>query len=101
MVTSGPDAPGPSPPHFAPRATKVIFIYLSGGPSHIDLLDPKPQMAKLDGQPVPESLLEGLTDPVIKSTAAVMASPRKFHRYGRSGLDFSDLQTPRKIPCQS
>lgn len=78
-------------PHFASRAKNVIFIFMAGGPSHLDLLDPKPKMAGLHGQPVPESLLATLVDPVIKSSARVMASPRAFRRFGRCGMEFSDL----------
>ena len=76
--------------HFAARAKNVIFIFMAGGPSHLDLYDPKPKMTELHGQPVPESLLASLADPVIKSSARVMASPRTFQRYGESGIEFSD-----------
>jgi hypothetical protein len=77
-------------PHFQPRAKNVIFIFMSGGPSQMDLFDPKPRLQKLHGQPVPESFLKGIQDALIKSTAQVMASPRKFKKYGAAGLDFSD-----------
>ena len=43
-------------PHFAPRAKNVIFLFMMGGPSHLDLFDPKPKMAALHGQPLPASL---------------------------------------------
>lgn len=78
-------------PHFAPRAKNVIFLFMAGAPSQVDLLDPKPQMQKYHGQPVPESLLADLDDPVIKSSATVMASPRTFRQYGESGMHFSDF----------
>lgn len=78
-------------PHFAPRAKNVILIFMSGGPSHLDLFDPKPGMAKLHGEPVPESLLATLADPLIKTSARVMASPRTFQPYGQSGIEFSDM----------
>src|SRR5262245_60791969 len=45
----------PRPPHFAPRARRVIFLFMSGGPSHVDLFDPKPDLVRLAGQPIPES----------------------------------------------
>ena len=77
--------------HFAPRVKNVIFIFMAGGPSHLDLFDPKPTMAKRHGEPVPDSLLAPLADPVIKSSARVMASPRTFQRRGQSGIEFSDL----------
>ena len=44
--------------HFAPRAKNCIFIFMAGAPSHVDLFDPKPTLAKQDGQPMPESLLK-------------------------------------------
>lgn len=78
-------------PHFTPRAKNVIFIFMSGGPSHLDLYDPKPGMAALHGQPVPESLTASLADPLIRTSARVMASPRKFQPYGKSGIEFSEL----------
>ena len=78
-------------PHFAPRAKNVIYLFMAGAPSQVDLLDPKPEMQKLHGQPVPESFLAGLTDPVIKNNATVMASPRTFQKYGQAGMDFSDF----------
>lgn len=76
--------------HFPPRAKNVIFIFMSGGPSHLDLFDPKPKMRELDGQAVPESLTMSLDDPLIRSSARVMASPRIFTPYGKSGIEFSD-----------
>src|SRR6478672_6419275 len=50
----------PKPPHFAPKAKNVIFLFMAGGPSQVDLFDPKPGMKKWDGQPLPGSMLEGL-----------------------------------------
>jgi hypothetical protein len=78
-------------PHSAPRAKNVIFLFMAGAPSQVDLLDPKPLMHKYHGQPVPESLLKDLNDPLIKSSATVMASPRTFQKYGQSGMEFSDF----------
>jgi hypothetical protein len=77
-------------PHFAPRAKRVICLFMAGGPSQLDLFDPKPEMQRLHGQRVPESFLATLADPVIKGGATVMASPRPFTRYGQSGMEFSD-----------
>ena len=77
-------------PHFSPRAKSVIFIFMSGGPSHLDLFDPKPKLNQLHGQAVPASFLETLADPVIKGDARCFGSPRSFRRYGQSGMQFSD-----------
>src|SRR5262245_41691923 len=57
LSSEGCAAPAPRP-HFAPRAKNVIFIFMAGGPSHLDLFDPKPKMAALHGQPMPKSLVE-------------------------------------------
>jgi hypothetical protein len=46
-------------PHFAPKAKSVIWLFMNGGPSHLDLFDPKPALAELDGKPCPESFLRG------------------------------------------
>jgi hypothetical protein len=81
----------PRAPHFAPKAKSVIFLFMSGGPSQMDLIDPKPLTKKLHGQPMPESMIKDLDDILIKSTARVFASPRTFTRYGQAGMQFSDL----------
>ncbi len=77
--------------HHQPTAKRVIFMFMSGGPSHLDLFDPKPRMTALHGQPMPPSLTDSLVDPLIRSSARVMASPRTFHRSGDCGTEFSDL----------
>jgi hypothetical protein len=80
-------------PHFAPRAKNVILIFMVGGPSHLDLLDPKPKMAALHGQPIPESLVKAKKSATGGILDTVMASPRKFERYGKSGIEYSELLT--------
>src|SRR5262245_21613890 len=52
-VSTPPD--GPRPPHFEPRVKRVIWLFMHGGPSHVDLFDPKPDLARLAGEPLPES----------------------------------------------
>lgn len=82
----------PRTPHFAAKAKRIIYIYLEGGPSQMDLFDPKPQLNKLDGQPLPESMLANVRFAFIKKeTARLMATPRKFVRYGKCGMEMSDL----------
>lgn len=73
-------------PHYTPRAKNVIFMFMAGGPSHLDLFDPKPQMKKWHGTPPPA----GMVDPSIIA-GSVMASPRVFAPRGQSGIEFSDL----------
>ncbi|MEY4179496.1 MAG: hypothetical protein RLY70_3070 [Planctomycetota bacterium] len=85
------DPLAPRPPHFAPTAKRVIFLFMSGGPSHLDLFDPKPELNRLHGEAVPGSFLKSLADPVIKGNARCFGSPRKFTRHGASGMEFSDF----------
>ncbi|MFN0172306.1 MAG: DUF1501 domain-containing protein [Bryobacteraceae bacterium] len=84
----------PKPPHFGAKAKNVIFLFMEGAPSQIDLFDPKPELQKLHGKPFPESLTGHLKFAFIKPTANVMGSPRKFQRYGQSGAEFSDYLGP-------
>ncbi|MBM3786940.1 MAG: DUF1501 domain-containing protein [Acidobacteria bacterium] len=78
-------------PHAKARAKSVIFLFMSGAPSQLDLLDPKPLMRKYHGEPMPQSMIKDLKDDLIRGSARVMASPREFQRYGKSGLEFSEL----------
>jgi hypothetical protein len=78
-------------PHFRPRAKSVIFIFMSGGPSHLDLFDPKPKMTALHGQPMPASLVAAKKSATGGVLETVMASPRRFQRYGQSGIEVSEL----------
>jgi uncharacterized protein DUF1501 len=80
----------PRKPHFAPKARNVIFMFIEGGPSQLDLFDPKPEMKKWDGQPLPSSMTEGLKLAFIKPTAQIWASPRVFAQHGQCGMEFSD-----------
>jgi len=77
-------------PHFKPRAKNVIFLFMPGAPSQLDLLDPKPVMKKYHRQPIPAHMTDGLDDALIRGSARVFASPRKFKRYGQSGMAYSD-----------
>ncbi len=84
------DPLAPKAPHFAPKAKNVIFMFMEGAPSQIDLFDPKPELEKMHGQALPESLTKQLKLAFIKPSAAVLASPRKFERYGKCGMELSD-----------
>ncbi len=77
-------------PHFPATAKNVIFLFMPGGPSQLDLFDPKPELAKWSGKPLPPSLTKDLKLAFIKPSASVLASPRKFTRSGSSGIEFSD-----------
>lgn len=80
----------PRKPHFAPKAKNIIFLFMEGGPSQLDLFDPKPELAKWDGKPLPASLTKDLQLAFIKPTAAVLASRREFRPHGQSGMEISD-----------
>jgi len=86
-------------PHFAPKAKNCIYIYLEGGPSQMDLFDPKPILNELDGQPLPESLWEKMQFAFLqKETARLMGSPRTFSPHGECGMELSDL-LPHLADC--
>ena len=80
---------GPKKPHHAPSAKSVIWLFMEGGPSHIDLFDPKPLLDKLAGQPMPESFPRPIT---AMGTAGntLMPSRRRWNQFGESGLWVSD-----------
>jgi hypothetical protein len=79
----------PKNPHFEPRAKAVIFLFMYGGPSHVDLFDPKPELAKWNGQPIPvwkkeDAFMGGKTKNVA------MASPYQFAKHGQSGMEMAE-----------
>ncbi|MEN9602042.1 MAG: hypothetical protein RIS56_1648 [Verrucomicrobiota bacterium] len=76
----------PKPPHFAPKARRVVHFFLNGGPSQVDTFDPKPALAKYAGQPLPGQYLR-----TERKTGAALPSPFKFSRYGQSGLEISEV----------
>jgi uncharacterized protein DUF1501 len=78
------------PPHFAARADAVIFLFMVGGPSQVDLFDPKPELVRRRGQPLPESFGRPVSQ-FTRGDTPLLASTRKFARHGRSGLEISDL----------
>ena len=75
----------PRAPHFAPRVKNVIFLSMSGGPSHLDLFDHKPELVRLDGRDCPESLTKGKPFAFTGGTPKLLGSPQKFRQHGRSG----------------
>lgn len=79
---------GVRPSHFPPRARSVICLFQDGGPSHIDLFDPKPALEKWHGQPYPAGDIEVHFD---KERGNVLASPFAFRRCGHSGIELSEL----------
>ncbi|MDX2035831.1 MAG: DUF1501 domain-containing protein [Isosphaeraceae bacterium] len=75
------------PPHHAARAKRVIFLFMSGGPSHVDLFDPKPRLQSDDGKPLPFAM------PHLERTRTgnLLASPFRFSKHGESGIPVSEL----------
>jgi len=81
-------------PHHTPRAKRVIFLFMSGGPSHVDLFDPKPRLADYAGKPLP------FEQPKLVRTRTVncLPSPFKFKKHGQAGIDVSEL-FPQVASC--
>jgi hypothetical protein len=76
----------PHPTHFAPKAKRVIFLFMNGGPSHVDTFDPKPSLAKYAGTK-PEELVKNYP----RSIGNLFPTPFKFNKYGENGVDVSEL----------
>jgi len=74
-------------PHYPAKAKRIIFLFLSGGPSHVDLFDPKPKLAEMNGKPLP------FEKPKLERTRTgnLLASPFKFAKHGQAGIDVSEL----------
>src|SRR6266508_659511 len=81
----------PAGPHFTPKAKNIIYLFMSGGPSHLDLFDYKPELIKRSGQQVPEDLVKNIRLAQIGKNAALLGTNRQFKQYGRSGVWLSEL----------
>jgi len=87
----------PRKPHFEPTAKRVIFLFMVGGPSQIDLFDPKPMLEKLHGKPLPERTGRPKSQ-FTSGQETILASTRKFKQHGKSGAWLSDLM-PNLTEC--
>src|SRR5438045_8494590 len=87
LATENPFAPKTT--HFPAKAKRVIFLFMSCGPSHVDLFDPKPDLVRLAGQPIPESFGTFKTRRAVAKNK-LLAPLRPFKRYGESGIEVSD-----------
>lgn len=76
---------------FPPRAKNVIFLHMVGAPSHLDLFDYKPELVRLNGQPMPDELWEGLRLAFIREKPNLLGTQVKFARHGESGIELSEL----------
>ena len=81
----------PRPTHFAPKAKAVIYLFMAGGPSQIELFEDKPLLRKLSGQTPPESFMQGKRFAFLKGDETLLGPKQKFGRYGDSGAELSDL----------
>jgi hypothetical protein len=91
QVRAAPRDPlAPRPPHLPAQATSVIFLFMAGGPSHLETFDPKPLLNKLDGQPRPAQFGDARYQFVSKD-ARLLGTARTFRKHGRSGIEVSDL----------
>lgn len=85
------DPLAPKKPHFAAKAKAVIYLFMAGAPSQLELFEPKPKLNELSGQKVPESFTQGKRFAFIKGDAKLLGSSRKFSRAGKCGMDLSEL----------
>jgi hypothetical protein len=78
-------------PHFAPKAKRVIYLFMAGAPSHLELFDNKPQLTKFDGTLPPPELLKGYRSAFINPNSTLLGSKYKFVKAGRSGVEIGEL----------
>jgi Protein of unknown function (DUF1501) len=84
------DPLAPRPPHFPAKAKSVIFLFMAGGPSQLELFDPKPKLQELDGQVIPEPFVASKRFAFIKKDAKLLGTRRKFAQHGDSGQTLSE-----------
>lgn len=75
------------PPQFSPKAKRIIFLFMSGGPSHVDTFDPKPRLDRDNGKPLPFEMPKL----VRTKTGNLLKSPFRFKKHGQAGIDVSEL----------
>jgi hypothetical protein len=94
-AAAGPAVPGAlGNLHFAPKAKRIIYLFMSGAPSHLDLFDPKPKLIEMTGKDLPESVRKGQRITTMTSgqkNLLCVGSPFKFQKFGSSQMDLSDL----------
>jgi hypothetical protein len=88
---AGPSPLSPKPTHFPAKAKRVIYLFMAGGPSQLELFDYKPKLQKLDGQVVPESYVKNKRFAFIKLDAKLLGTRRNFARHGQCGAELSEL----------
>jgi len=81
----------PKKPHFAPKAKNVIFLFMAGAPSHLEMFDNKPQLAKFDGTLPPPDLIKGYRAAFINPNSVLLGPKFKFAKHGECGAELSEL----------
>ncbi len=81
----------PKPTHFPPRAKRVIYLFMAGAPSQLEMFDYKPKLAELEGKPIPPSVIQGQRYAFIQPDAAVLGPRFRFARHGQSGAEISEV----------
>jgi hypothetical protein len=90
-IFAGDTNPPPRGQHFHPKAKNIIYLFMAGAPSQLDLFDHKPKLKQYDGQPIPEEFIKGERFAFIKGTPQLLGSPFNFKKCGRSGNELSEL----------
>src|ERR1700689_4695467 len=85
------DPLAPKKPQFAPKAKRVIFLFMAGAPSHLEMFDYKPQLAKFNGTLPPADLLKGYRAAFINPNSTLLGPKFTFKKYGNSGAELSEL----------
>src|SRR5260221_5009618 len=88
-----PNPMAPKQPHFIPRAKNIIYLFMAGGPSQLELFDYKPKLIELNGQPIPQSYIEGKRFAFMGSShgTKLLGTRREFKRHGKSGMWVSEM----------
>jgi hypothetical protein len=89
--TSLPDPLAPKAPHFAPKAKRVIFLFMAGAPSQMELFDNKPELARLDGTLPPPDLIKNYRAAFINPNSKLLGPRFQFAKHGRCGAELSEL----------
>jgi len=91
-ASTGPADPmAPRPPHFPAHAQRVIFMFMAGAPSQLDLFDFKPVLQRYDGQPIPAEVVKDQRYAFIRPDASLMSARYSFHRHGQCGAELSEM----------
>jgi hypothetical protein len=86
-----PDPLTPRAPHYAPKAKNIIYLFMNGAPSQLDLFENKPTLVAHNGEPIPEEIVKGQRFAFIKGTPRLLGSPYTFGRHGACGAEISEL----------